>query len=387
MQPLKKSLLRCLSEHSRDEAQFLCELNRLGEKEGDYIFPVLLKLLTELDFEKDDAKKYWKEILVHQEQMGVCLGRQVNLLTAICDYFFTVNKSFQTPKVVELEAFEKTAESSISDGLTGLYNRRYFDEALTNEVNRTKRYGMEFSLLFLDLDNFKNVNDSMGHKAGDVVLKRIADLILATKRGEDTAARYGGEEFVVILPETGKIKALVIAERIRQRAEEMEIISDGLKLRITVSGGLASFPIDAADASQLIQNADKAMYNAKAHGKNAIMMYSPDKRQFLRVDFLGEIHTRPLNASETESLPVKGRNLSLGGILFESKTPIAIGTYLQIQLPLPSYENSLNLTCVVMRVEEFGSSYEIGVSFLKLAGEAKNEVIQYLLKHLDTPSA
>ena len=312
MQPLKNSLLRSLSEHSHDEARFLRDLNQLSEDEGDHVFPALLKLLTELDFEKDEAKGKWQDILAHQEQMRVCLGRQVGLLTAICDYFSSIDKFFHAPKLVEAEVFEKTAESSISDGLTGLYNRKYFDEALTNEINRTRRYGTAFSLLFFDLDNFKNVNDSMGHRAGDVVLKRVAELILTTKRGEDIAARYGGEEFVVILPETGKVKALVIAERIRMGAEELEMVSDGWKFRITLSGGLASFPEDAEDSSQLIQNADKAMYSAKAHGKNSIMLYSPEKRQFLRVDFMGEIDARPLDTKETEGLLVKSLNLSMG---------------------------------------------------------------------------
>lgn len=383
MQTLKKSLLRCLSEHSHDETRFLHELNKIRSKEGDKIFTVLLKLLTDLDFEKEDAKKNWLEILDHQEEMRHRQGRPINLLTAICDYFFTVNKFFNSPKVIELDVFEKTVESSKTDSLTGLYNRRYFDEILTKEINRGERYGTEFSLLFLDLDDFKVVNDTMGHKAGDIALQGIADLILAAKRSEDTAARYGGEEFVLILPETNKIKALVIAERIRARAEQMELCFDKKKFRITLSGGLATFPADGINASQLLQNADKAMYIAKFQGKNNITLYSPNKRQFFRVDFLGEIVTKPLESVQSDDVMyAKSKNLSLGGVLFESKVPISLGACLQIQIPLPSVENPTAFSCVVTRVESFNTSYDIGVSFLNLKKETKGEVMSYLLKHL-----
>lgn len=382
MQTLKKSLLQCLSKHSCDERKFLRALNEISTKEGDQIFSILLKLLTDLDFDDADAKKNWQEILGHQDQMSQVLGRPINLLTAICDYFFTVKKSFQSPKVVELEVFEKTVESSKTDALTGLYNRGYFDETLINEINRTKRYGTEFSLLFLDLDNFKIVNDTMGHKTGDVALKGVADLILTAKRSEDTAARYGGEEFVIILPETNKMKALVIAERIRSRAEQMELPHGEKKFRVTLSGGLATFPADGEDAAQLIQNADKAMYIAKSQGKNNITLYSPDKRQFLRVDFLGDIVTKPLEANQSDAMLAKSKNLSLGGVLFESRVPINLGTCLQIDIPIPSVEKPLSLPCVVTRLESFSSSYDIGVSFLRLDSEARGEVIRYLLKHL-----
>jgi hypothetical protein len=151
-----------------------------------------------------------------------------------------------------------------------------------------------------------------------------------------------------------------------------------------VSGGLATFPPDGADASQLIQNADKAMYLAKSQGKNNITLYSADKRQFLRVDFLGEIVTKPLEPTQSDlAVLAKSKNLSLGGVLFESNEPISLGTCLQVKIPIPSVANPLTLPCVVTRVESFNSNYDIGVSFLNLDSKAKSEVIRYLVKHLD----
>ncbi len=383
IQPLRKSLLRCLSENAQNEDDFLREINFIASKEGDHIFPVLLKLLTHLDFDKSTAKQKWNDILAHQSHLGECLGRPVSLLTSICDYFSSIHKTFQAPKVIELNDFEKTAHTSNCDGLTGLFNRSYFDEALNGELNRARRYGTEFSLLFLDLDDFKSLNDTMGHQAGDMALKGIAELILAEKRAEDVAARYGGEEMVVILPETNKIKSLVIAERIRRKIDEMVIKFNGDRFHITISGGLASYPVDAKDANELVKCADLAMYTAKGTGKNNISLYSKDKRQYLRVDFFGDINAHILGKVPPMDVIGTGKNLSVGGILFHSKNPINIGTKIQLQIPLPDQEGPFVLIGDVVRVEVFESEYEIGVSFLKIASEVKSEITQYLVRQLD----
>lgn len=382
-QPLKSSLLKCLNEHSRNEGELLREVNLIAEKEGDLTFPVLLKLLTHLDFDPNDAREKWEAILAHRKKLNACLGRPVSLLTAICDYFCTIIKTFQTPTVIEMEIFEQTARSSHSDPLTGLYNRRYFDEALSGEINRSRRYGADFSLLFFDLDNFKRLNDSLGHQAGDMALKRVAEIILSKKRTEDVAARFGGEEIVLILPQTSKIKGLIIAERIRQEIEKAEMSIGGKTFHITASGGLAAFPLDARDARELVSCADKAMYGAKSKGKNNISVYLPDKRHFLRVDFFGEILVQNLGKTQAGELLAKSKNLSYGGLLFESKEPFNLGDSVNLRIVLSSSESPILLTGVVVRVESFDSRYDIGISFLELVGETNNEIAQYIAGHLN----
>ena len=170
--------------------------------------------------------------------------------------------------MIELRVLEETRKISRSDGLTGLFNRRFFDETLEGEINRAIRYEGNFSLIFFDLDNFKNLNDTQGHQAGDLTLKRVAEIMILEKRTEDIACRYGGEELVLILPETQKINALVIAERIRQKLEETELEFEGQSFGITLSGGVASFPVDAQDAKSLIHAADIALYQAKDAGRS-----------------------------------------------------------------------------------------------------------------------
>jgi len=149
---------------------------------------------------------------------------------------------------------------AVRDGLTGLYNRRYFNELITAEANRLKRSPAPLSLLMLDIDNFKNYNDTQGHPAGDELLKSIAKVFKNSSRTVDIACRYGGEEFVIVLSQTDKKGAQVIAERLRVQVE--------LFIPTTISIGIATFPDDAQDMDQLLQKADAALYQAKQSGKN-----------------------------------------------------------------------------------------------------------------------
>ncbi|MFQ5587750.1 MAG: diguanylate cyclase [Nitrospiria bacterium] len=166
-------------------------------------------------------------------------------------------------------------EISISDSLTGLLNRRYFFERLTEEIERTKRHGLPTCLIMIDIDDFKKINDTHGHMAGDEALKWLARLLRNTIRAIDVASRYGGEEFTVILPNTKIEDARIIAERVclavEQKSRRQKKNSPGGNL--TVSVGLASFPGDAATAHELIHHADIALYEAKHRGKNRVVVY------------------------------------------------------------------------------------------------------------------
>ena len=149
---------------------------------------------------------------------------------------------------------------AVRDGLTGLFNRRYFNELLGIESNRLKRYPSVLSLLMLDIDNFKNYNDTQGHLAGDELLRGFGKLLKSSARASDIMCRYGGEEFVIMLPQTDKKGAQIIAERLR--------VQVGLYLPTTVSIGVASYPDDAIELIKLVDKADGALYQAKKTGKN-----------------------------------------------------------------------------------------------------------------------
>lgn len=205
--------------------------------------------------------------------------------------------SFATHASIAIERSEYYNKSevlkkiSITDPLTELLNRRYFQERLTEEIERSKRYKYPLSLIILDIDNFKNYNDKNGHLTGDEGLRITASCIRNAVRTMDVVARYGGEEFAVILPQTEKDEANIIAERIRKEVERtyypMEETQPGGEF--TISLGLAAYPDDAAELLELINNADKAMYAAKAQGKNRVVTFS---REFLNNQ---NTNSNPLN--------------------------------------------------------------------------------------------
>jgi diguanylate cyclase (GGDEF)-like protein len=166
---------------------------------------------------------------------------------------------------------EELERLSISDALTGLYNRRFLTQRLSEELSRSYRHHLSFTLLMADVDEFKKYNDAYGHPAGDDVLKKLATVLIASTRALDCTARYGGEEFAVLLTDTVGDGALEVAERIRQRVAEQEF--PGRK--ITLSIGMAEFPQHGKTADALISRADQALYEAKRAGRNRIVRAGP----------------------------------------------------------------------------------------------------------------
>ncbi len=167
-------------------------------------------------------------------------------------------------------------ELSITDSLTGLFNRRYFEERFFEEIHRSERHSLSFSLAMLDIDDFKLFNDSEGHLAGDEVLKYIANMAKECLRVSDVIARFGGEEFTIIMPQTEKDEALLVAERIRNSIKENFPQAWNLFPRsaLTVSIGIATFPHDGKDRRELIRYADKALYRAKMEGKDRTVLWT-----------------------------------------------------------------------------------------------------------------
>jgi len=168
-------------------------------------------------------------------------------------------------------------ELAITDGLTKLYIYRHFHYLLDNEIKRILRYRHSLSLLMMDIDNFKEINDTYGHQVGDELLRAIAETIASDCRKIDLPSRYGGEEFTLILPETKKENASIIAERLRYKIEHLVLnIKDGPTISPTISIGISGLPDDADNKEELIQKADKAMYFAKENGKNCVAVYNED---------------------------------------------------------------------------------------------------------------
>jgi diguanylate cyclase (GGDEF)-like protein len=188
---------------------------------------------------------------------------------------FSVLATYAAMVIKNAQLYQKTKILAITDGLTGLYNHKFFQDSLKSEIQRAKRYNHKLSLLMLDIDYFKKYNDTYGHVQGDEILHSLAGILNKETREVDIAARYGGEEFVIILPETGKAKAKSNASRIRKTVERHDFSVKGSEKgdKITVSIGGAVFPDDAKSIKKLIENADKALYKAKDEGRNRVEFF------------------------------------------------------------------------------------------------------------------
>lgn len=193
---------------------------------------------------------------------------------------------------------ERIAQEALTDPLTGLWNRRHMAETLDREVSRALRFGHEISLIIIDVDDFKRINDRLGHLQGDLVLETVSDLVKDATRDIDVAARYGGDELALILVETDNEGATILAERLRERVRDTEVpLRDGGTMGVTISVGVATIPDSAEDLESLVDGADRALLRAKRAGKNQIRT-APASRRSVHG---GRLHGRPERRPATES--------------------------------------------------------------------------------------
>ena len=330
----RQELLKLLEESDPTDRE---TLHRLSETAGES-HAELLRFLTQLDFTESDALDHWRAILEHRDELSAKLSRPCSVQVAALDYFQNVKAEIRIPKILEMSTFLETERSAITDGLTGLYNRQFFDASLRRELKRARRYGLAFSLVMIDLDDFKSVNDIYGHVVGDEALRLTSNVIRASVREIDVACRYGGEEFAVILPETSRTGAyhrlrahpcrregdvrpsarrigsshMVLYHQRRHRH-----LSDGLELRRRASCGWPTAPSTAPSSD----------------GKNKITLHAEEKRRSPRLDARKVLIFRERRTSRVAgSLESETRNLSRNGALVESHIPLNIGTELDIDI-------------------------------------------------------
>ena len=355
----RQSLLEFLEAGPGQEEALLEEFER-KKSQGDPLYSSLLYLLTHLNFTERQAARHWKKILTHRDTLRAAIGRDPGLRVAILDYFVNVSHELRNPKVIELQSYERTERSAVTDGLTGLYNHSFFLQALRQEVLRSKRHGLRAALLLLDLDNFKQVNDERGHVEGDRVLMRAAAVVREGVREIDVAARYGGEEFAVLLPDTSRLGAFVVAERIRRRIEER--FARGRAI-VTISGGIAVFPDDAGTPADLIVQADAGLYGAKAAGKNRILLPQGERRRFRRQMSPPGVTV----ATRAGRAPARVKNVSEGGLLVSLREAVPLGSAVSLTIERVG-STPMGLRGQVVRVErvpgEIEPAFDVGVRFL-----------------------
>ncbi len=276
--------------------------------------------------EEEEAEYHYSKINDHMETMKLKIGRPVGFRVAMLDYLLNINPKMDCPKFMEISSYNTMLSLTFLDGLTGLFNRRYFDNHFLKELNRSKRYGQTFSLVLLDIDDFKLVNDNHGHQTGDCILKQFSQMLKNHLRSEDIAARYGGEEFIVLLPQTDIKGSINFSERFLCEVRST-LFAKGLT--ITFSGGVSCYPIHGFTKNELIETADKAMYSSKTKGKNQISVIDEERRENRRY---------PLQTFLYFDTPIQQRceaivqNISLTGLAGVTQKQIVPGQIITLHL-------------------------------------------------------
>lgn len=254
----------------REDGAWKCELQ--GRRKGgfDSLSPQYLNRLAGADPEDNSTGQG-----LHAVPLDIAGKRG--------DLFLILNAERPMPQTLEklgalvAPAFEailtwaRLEKQSITDEVSGLYNARHFRSLVDYEMERARRYGQDLSVIFFDLDHFKQVNDTHGHLVGSQVLQQIGHFLRTRTRRVNISCRYGGDEYVLLLPSTNKAGALTLAEKLRKELAEYPFVFDGIEpIRITASFGVASFPGDALNPEKLLQQADRAMYRVKAAGRDGV---------------------------------------------------------------------------------------------------------------------
>jgi diguanylate cyclase (GGDEF)-like protein len=358
-------IIGMLEEGPATPAGWCKAMSSLETEAGPEVYAVLLFVLTQLDFAAEKARGHWLHIVRQWEELNRRVPERVDLRVAVLQYFLRSQRKLHNPAIVEIKILRKTQDSAIYDELTRLYNFRYFQDRVVSEVRRANRYDQPLTLLMIDVDDFKAFNDSRGHLAGNVALRRLASVLKRTVREVDVAARYGGEEFAILLPSTGKLAALKLGEKLRQAIEKAGIGKDDRKAgpTLTVSIGVASLPGDAASAAELVDRADRALYIAKSMGKNCVKPFSDERREYARLD---AAITGRFSVLERSSHALTTLNVSERGVLFRCKEPLPAGAFVKLHLALPPNGEPVECAVRVLRVVGARGGFEIGTQIVHM---------------------
>jgi diguanylate cyclase (GGDEF)-like protein len=240
-------------------------LEGLDESVRGQFLRQFFRTIAQIDLTEAQSNEYWDRILQRRLELAENLGKRVSLKTAMVDVLASTN-FLRVPILMEYDEFKKLQINAATDALTGLYNRRLFDEYCDKELNRAKRYGQQLAVVILDLHKLKEVNDRYGHLQGDQVLQLAATTLRKTLRASDFAFRIGGDEFALLLPQTDPEQAITLCRRVRAQYET-EVRPLKLELAVTLDFGVAVYPQDGDQKPALLGLADERLYQLKHAGR------------------------------------------------------------------------------------------------------------------------
>jgi diguanylate cyclase (GGDEF)-like protein len=248
-------------------------LDGLDESVRGQFLRQFFRTIAQIDFSDAQSNDYWERILLRRRELAENLGKRVSLKTALVDVLASTN-FLRVPILMEYDEFKKLQINAATDALTGLYNRRLFDEYCDKELNRAKRYGHQLAIVILDLHKLKEVNDRHGHLQGDQVLQLAATTLRKTMRASDFAFRIGGDEFALLLPQTDPEQAITLCRRIRSQYE-IDVRPLKMDIGVTLDFGVAVHPHDGETKSALMNLADQRLYQLKNAGRAAPQVVPP----------------------------------------------------------------------------------------------------------------
>jgi len=382
---LREELLVVLTEDAHNTKRLCERLDSLANETGLGAHAALLMILTRKNFPEDEAKLHWKVIVERQREMSRALSRDVGVRVAALDYFVNVNRQLVQPTLIDLEMLESAGLNATLDPLTGLASEHTFRTAVSNELRRSRRYSLDAAVALFDLDDFAAVNDQLGTLIADRILREAAILLSNKVRDIDLVARCRSDELVLLLPETDRNGALLVAERCR--AAIADIFANDFASRpaihLTVSGGVAAYPGDAQTPEDLLTCAAQALYQAKATGKNRVELHQHERRRYLRFDLepgLFEVEVLAPGAADARTL----RNVSREGLLFASPEAIEVGERIELRL-LGGRGNLPLLRGIVVRLEELPERevslpdrFDIGVVFDQQMAPDRQALLAFL---------
>ena len=356
--------------------RLVAELDDLAGNEGPAVYSELLYLLSHIRLEEAEAERHWHAVIRHRREMEDALGSEVALSVALVSYFVQVNRQLQIPKLIELKVFEETRASAYRDELTGLHNFRFFQEYLKREMSRCERHDGHFSIAMGDIDNFKDYNDRHGHSQGNATLQIVARTLVEAGREEDVVARYGGEEFVLIMPATSKDDAAGVADRVREALADLELSADNPTHLVTMSLGVANYPVDAKSTDDLIRCADRAMYIAKARGKNQVQLYGANRRAHVRIN---AVVTGEYRVFEEERRPFSTLDISERSLRVTVDRELRVNSLVDFTLMLPEHHQKVSAHGRVTRAApREDDTFELVLSIVDIKSREHLTLKQYL---------
>lgn len=352
---------------------------------SEWFYSLMMDRMTGLELSPEDAKEIYSRIRRHQSVLAGKLGRDPGLRVAALDYLANIEGMLPDARIVSGSALDSLMSATNKDAKTGCFNGKYFRDYVEKEISRCGRSLEYFSILMIDIDDFKRINDTCGHVFGDRVIEAFAGTILQSARTIDVVSRFGGDEFAVILPQTGRVGARSYAERLRiiltEQFGEKECL--GGELEISFSAGIATYPLDGDTYESLLESADQALYRSKQLGKNRV--FDSLEAEFF-ADLASERERRRSPRKRVESsaldlsslagiMNLKGRivDVSEGGLLLECNASLEEERFrrkLALRLPAAIGGDGARISGEVVRLQrEAGKmKFYLGVKFHESIG-------------------